>query len=201
MIQTEAKHVQTGNIDNLLNENGTDMGEIQTTSVGDGNVFNQIFEGGQQEFKKAPSQPKPSKVNAKKWENDEEEESDDEEIQKIANSSDQRSFANQSLTIPSEDLVYSRLTNSSLPGVQLALGNLRQTISYLKSQLGITSRHEDLKPIMKDIYMMSYSQIKFIPCIPANELKLRQTINGKVFPQNGVSLDFLQETLNVKMKN
>ena len=43
-----------------------------------------------------------------------------------------------------------------LPDVQIASGNFKFFI-YLWSQLGITSNYEALKPIIKDIYLSSYS--------------------------------------------
>lgn len=193
VIHTEAKQSQA-DIDNLLNQNDGENFEVNAPTSSDANVFNEMFTNSQTEQKKTKQQEK--KVVNSNWV-DEDEEDDDEIKQMLESKANQSKFTNQSLTIPNEDIITTKFSNSSLPGVQLALGNLKPAISYLKSQLGISKNYEQLKPIMKDIFMMNYAQIKFLPVVPPNEFILRQTINGVVYPQNGISLDFLQDMLNV----
>ena len=86
-----------------------------------------------------------------------------------------------------------------VPGVQVALGNFKLALNYLRSQLGIIENYESLRPIIKDIYLSSYSQLKIMPYLSPIEFNLRHQNSktlGKLLPQNGVTMLKLKNILN-----
>jgi len=87
--------------------------------------------------------------------------------------------------------------HSSNIGIQAALGNVEKVFNYLKSQLGVTKNLEQFKPIIKDLYMSNYSQVKVIPCVKPNDFIVRQTLNEKMYPLNGLNMNSLNNRLNV----
>ena len=44
----------------------------------------------------------------------------------------------------------------------------------------------------------NYSQLKIIPSVKPNDYKIRQTLNGKMYPLNGLNMNSLNNRLNVK---
>ena len=196
VTHTELKKGGQSNLDNILNQKEEESGDsnMGLSSMQSEGGFR--FEGKVEEPQVQVSKSEQKKKIESKW-NDEEEE-DDEEIQKILEEKSKNAQnVIQSLTISEEDNIYRNFVNSSIPGVQVALGNFKVTFNYLKSQLGINGSavHESLRPIVKNIYMSSYAQINFIPSLPVNDLQLRQTKNGNILPQNGVSLKSLSDML------
>jgi len=106
--------------------------------------------------------PKPKKEEKKikvanKWGDDDEEE---EEIEPM-NEGIKTNVID--MTIKEEEKYKIKFKNSDVPGVQAVLGNLSSLKILLQNQLGITSL-ATLKPILKDIYMSSYSQVRTSPC-------------------------------------
>jgi len=204
VTHTEIKRVVQSNLDNILNqaEDGVDssLSGIQTSEVASGFGFN-IGEGVKTEepiTTKSKVEDQKKKIESK-W-NDEEEEDEDEEIRKIIEEKSKNTNNSiESLIIKEDDQIYLKFERSSIPGVQLAIGNIKMAFNYLKSQLGIVSNLEQLKSVMKEIYMSSYSQIKLIPCLPVNEFLLRQTKNGVVMPQNGVTIQNMRNLFNVRI--
>lgn len=202
VTHTEIKRVVQSNLDNILNqEESTDSGlsGIQTSEATAGFGFN-INEGTKKEeviVAKNKVEEQKKKIESK-W-NDEEEE-DDEDIKRILEEKSKNAKNDiESLIIKQDDHLYSQFERSSIPGVQLAISNIQMSFNYLKSQLGIISNLEQLKPVMKEIYMSSYSQIKLIPCLPVNDFLLRNTKNGVEIPQNGVTIQNLRNLFNVNI--
>jgi hypothetical protein len=202
VTHTEIKRVVQSNLDNILNqEDNTDGGlsGIQTTEATAGFGFD-LGEGTKKEDivqNKNKVEEQKKKIESK-W-NDEDEE-EDEDIRRILEEKSKNAKNDiESLIIKEDDHVYSHFERSSIPGIQLAIGNIKMTFNYLKSQLGIVKNLEQLKPVMKEIYMSSYCQIKLIPCLPVNDFLLRQTKNGIVMPQNGVTIQNLKNLFNVRI--
>jgi coatomer protein complex subunit alpha (xenin) len=190
VTHTELKKGTQSNLDNILNQKED---ESNDTTISDGGFK---FEGKVEEVQPQVNKTEQKKKIESKW-NDEEED-DDEEIKKILEEKSKNAQnVIQSLTIGEDDSIYRNYVNSSIPGVQVALGNFKITFNYLKSQLGIMGQtiYESLRPVIKNIYMSSYAQINFIPCLPVNEMQLRQTKNGVIFPQNGITLKSLSDML------
>lgn len=190
VTHTELKKGTQSNLDNILNQKED---ESNDTTISDGGFK---FEGKVEEVQPQVNKTEQKKKIESKW-NDEEED-DDEEIKKILEEKSKNAQnVIQSLTIGEDDSIYRNYVNSSIPGVQVALGNFKITFNYLKSQLGIMGQtiYESLRPVIKNIYMSSYAQINFIPCLPVNEMQLRQTKNGVMFPQNGITLKSLSDML------
>jgi hypothetical protein len=155
--------------------------------------FNQIFDKSttspetKQEVKK--------KVDTSKWK-DEEDEEEDEEIKKMLEDRSNQPVNNIiSLTIKEDDYIYKQYNHSNVVGIQLLLGNIKLVFSYLKSQLGIVSSYDTLKPTMRELYMCSYSQVQVIPVIPPSEFLLRKTIGDRLIPQNGITIKMLEDML------
>ena len=162
---------------------------------GEGNIFGQLSQGDRKESpSKESNQPAPQKkINTDKWKDDEEDE-DDEEVQKMLEEASKKAkLAATTLTQKDDDLLYRTASKSMLPGVQVSLGNFKLALNYLRSQLGITSDYEALKPIIKDIYMSSYSQFKLVPYLSPVEFSIRNpnSANG-LLPQNGVTISKLK---------
>ena len=182
---------QQASIDNILSQkededNEDVFGQIATT--------NNDNEQNKEENKNEEEQKKISD----KWK-DEDDEEDDEEMQKILEEAKKKEIANNAnLSQKDEDLV-SRQNKSMLAGIQVALGNFKLALNYLRSQIGIRENYESLRPIIKDIYLSSYSQFKIMPYLPPIEFKLRQQNSktlGKLIPQNGVTMLRLKNMLN-----
>jgi hypothetical protein len=194
ITHNELKKNNQSNLDNILNQKEEEEQDIMSKNTDSGFNFEKTETGKTSTQTAIKSEQK--KVIQSKWNDDEEE--DDEEIQKIL---EEKTKNNknliQSLTIPDEDNIFQNFSNSSLPGMQVALGNFKMVFNYLKSQLGITTNLDSLKNIIKNVYMSSYSQLTFIPCVPVSEFNLRQNRNGSIIPQNGVSIKSLQEMLEV----
>ncbi len=198
----EVNQVQQSNIDNILNQKDeADNSEnINISSTGTSGFNFDRSETSSTTNTNATNKAEQKKKVQSKWD-DEEEDDDDEEIQKILEekSKNAKSLI-QSLTISEEDNIYRKFTNSSIPGVQVALGNFKMAFSYLKSQLGICGNYESLKPIMKEVYLSSYSHIQFIPSVPVNEFLLRSggssgTSTEPPSPLNGIDIKVLQNKL------
>jgi coatomer protein complex subunit alpha (xenin) len=102
-----------------------------------------------------------------------------------------------SLTIKEDDIIYKQYNHSTVVGIQLLLGNLKLVFSYLKSQLGIVSSYDILKPTMRELYMCPYSQAQVIPVIPPSEFLLRKTVGDRMIPQNGISIKLLEDMLHL----
>lgn len=146
------------------------------------------------EQKKGPAK----KVDSSKWNEDEEEEND-EEIQKILDTKKVEEEENdKNITAPQADYLSSLFNHSSNIGIQAALGNVAKVFSFLKAQLGVTKNLEQFKPIIKDLFMSNYAQIKLVPCIMPNDYIVRQTLNGKMYPLNGLNMNSLNNRLNVR---
>ncbi len=193
----EIKRNQQSNIDNILNQNENDgVDNINTQTTENKSVFNQFLTG--EKTEEPPKEIKKKNINTSKWADEEEE--DDEEIKRILEEKSKNAqFEIKSLTIADDDIIQKGFVHSSLPGIQVALGNFKMAINYLKSQLAICSNYESLRRVIKDVYMSSYSQVRFMPYIPPLEFNLRQTKSGKILPQNGVSLRLLENMLNVSL--
>lgn len=145
------------------------------------------------EQKKGPAK----KVTSSKWNEDEEEEND-EEIQKILETKKVEEEVNiKNITSPQADYLSTLYSHSSNIGIQAALGNIGKVFSFLKAQLGVTKNLEQFKPIIKDLYMSNYSQIKLVPCVVPNDYIVRQTLNNKMYPLNGLNMNSLNNRLNV----
>ena len=113
------------------------------------------------EQKKGPAK----KVDSSKWNEDEEEE-DDTEIQKILETKKIEEAENiKNITTLQADYLSHLYAHSSSIGVQAALGNIAKVFSFLKSQLGVTKNLEQFKPIIKDLYMSNYAQVKLVPLL------------------------------------
>ena len=103
------------------------------------------------------------------------------------------------LTQPDEDILKRKSFQSIIPGVQIALGNFTLAFNYLRSQLGITSTFNILKPIIKEIYMSSYTQLKLVPYLSPIEFSLRNSqlsSTSNLLPQTGINLQKLKFLLN-----
>ena len=110
-----------------------------------------------------------------------------------------KEIANNANLTQKDDDIISRQNKSLIPGIQVALGNFKLAFNYLRSQLGIRENYESLRPIIKDIYLSSYSQFKIMPYLPPIEFNLRQQNSkniGKLLPQNGVTMLKLKNMLN-----
>ncbi len=175
-------------IENILNQKEEESEEQ--------NIFNQISS---QNENLEEEKPEKKKINADKWK-DEDDEENDEEIQKmLEEAKKQEKIASVNLTQKDEDILQRQSSKSMLPGVQIALGNFKLAFNYLRSQLGITTNYEALKPIIKDIYLSSYSQIKFVPFLTPIEFQIRNPNSikiNKLLPQNGVTITKLKNLLN-----
>ena len=86
--------------------------------------------------------------------------------------------------------------NSVIPGVHLAMGNFQKCINLLKTQIKLANI-EGLKQLMKNIYLGSHAQFKFIPCLQNNYSLIRDSRSGKMLPNNCVRLNIIQAKLNV----
>jgi len=201
VTHTEIRRVVQSNLDNILNQTDetadSGLGGLQIdSSTGFGFTLGEGSKKEETAVSKDKVEEQKKKIESK-WD-DEEDEDDDEEIKRIIEEKSKSvKNMNEGLTIKQDDHIYSQFERSSVPGIQLAIGNIRMTLNYLMSQLGIGSNLEQLKPIMKEVYMSSYSQIKLIPCLPVNEFLLRQTKNRLVMPQNGVSIQNMKKLFNV----
>ena len=187
------KASQQASIDNILNQNPEEEGD----------VFSQIVSNTEEENEKNIEKEKNENKNeinkiSKKW-GDEDEEDDDEEIKKMLEDAKKKEIANNAnLTQKDEDII-SRQNKSMIPGIQVALGNFKLAFNYLRSQIGIRENYESLRHIVKDIYLSSYSQFKIMPFLSPIEFNLRQQNSktlGKILPQNGVTMLKLKNMLN-----
>ena len=183
------KASQQASIDNIINPDE----EMES------DVFSQIATNS--EIKDEEKKEKPETENKKissKWK-DEDEEEDDEEIKAMIEEAKKKEIANNANLTQKDDDIISRQNKSMIPGIQVALGNFKLAFNYLRSQLGIRENYEALKPIIKDIYLSSYSQFKITPLLPPIEFNLRQQNSknlGKLLPQNGVTMLKLKNMLN-----
>ena len=183
------KASQQASIDNIINPDE----EMES------DVFSQIATTS--EIKDEEKKEKPETENKKissKWK-DEDEEEDDEEIKAMIEEAKKKEIANNANLTQKDDDIISRQNKSMIPGIQVALGNFKLAFNYLRSQLGIRENYEALKPIIKDIYLSSYSQFKITPLLPPIEFNLRQQNSknlGKLLPQNGVTMLKLKNMLN-----
>jgi hypothetical protein len=196
VCNTEIKRLQQSNIDNILNQTENEP-EISLGQPETGAGFNQIFDG---KSSGAVTETKPDsrkKIDTSKWKDDEDEEEDEEIKKMLENRSAQPVNNILSLTIKEDDYIYKQCSHSTVVGIQLLLGNLKLVFSYLKSQLGIISTAETLKPTMKDLYMCSYSQVQVVPVIPPSEFILRKTVGDRIIPQNGITIKSLEDMLNL----
>ena len=183
---------QQASIDNILNQNEGEQDE---------DVFSQIVnaqdENDKNEEKKEEGKSEKNKIG-EKWEDNDEDE-DDEEIKKMLEEAKKKEIANNANLTQKDDDIISRQNKSLIPGIQVALGNFKLAFNYLRSQLGIRENYESLRPIIKDIYLSSYSQFKIMPYLPPIEFNLRQQNSkniGKLLPQNGVTMLKLKNMLN-----
>lgn len=174
----------------------------EETQDNDGSIFSQITQDiisdsnnpYQQQQQHAPSK----KINTDKWKDDDDEDNDAEIQQMLEQANQKAKLAASTLTQPDDDYVKRIAVNSTIPGVQIALGNFTLAFNYLRSQLGITSAFQTLKPIIKDIYMSSYTQFKLVPRLSPIEFTLRSSSSSAstLLPQTGITLSKLQLLLN-----
>jgi len=47
--------------------------------------------------------------------------------------------------------------------------------------------------------MSNYAQIKLVPCVQPNDYIVRQSLNGKMYPLNGLNMNSINNRLNVKI--
>ncbi len=192
----EVKKVnQQASIDNILNQNQNEEEE--------NDVFGQIVPSNDNEKETNKENDNKNEKEDKnkisdKWKDDEDEE-DDEEIQKMLEEAKKKEIANNANLTQRDDDIITRQSKSMLPGIQVALGNFKLALNYLRSQVGIRENYESLRPIIKDIYLSSYSQFKIMPYLAPIEFNLRQQNSktlGKLIPQNGVTMLKLKNMLN-----
>jgi coatomer protein complex subunit alpha (xenin) len=186
----EVKKVnQQASIDNILNQKEEE----------DNDVFGQIASStNEKENNEEIKEEKDKNKISDKWK-DEDEEEDDEEMQKMLEEAKKKEIANNANLTQKDDDLISRQNKSMVPGVQVALGNFKLALNYLRSQIGIRENYESLRPIIKDIYLSSYSQFKIMPYLSPLEFNLRQPNSktlGKLIPQNGVTMLKLKNLLN-----
>jgi coatomer protein complex subunit alpha (xenin) len=186
----EVKKVnQQASIDNILNQKEEE----------DNDVFGQIASStNEKENNEDNKEEKDKNKISDKWK-DEDEEEDDEEMQKMLEEAKKKEIANNANLTQKDDDLISRQNKSMVPGVQVALGNFKLALNYLRSQIGIRENYESLRPIIKDIYLSSYSQFKIMPYLSPIEFNLRQQNSkslGKLIPQNGVTMLKLKNLLN-----
>lgn len=189
VTHTELKRGTQSNLENILNQKEDESEEKDDS----GFKFEGVDEG-----KENPviSKAENKKKIESKWNDDEEE--DDDEIKKILEEKAKNSKnIIQSLTIAEDDQIYASFSNSTIPGVQIALGNVKVALNFLKTQLGITANLDNLKSVMKNIYLSSYAQVSAVPCLPPNMINLRKTKNGILVPQNGITIKNLQDMLEI----
>ena len=187
---------QQASIDNILNQKEEEDNDVfgQIASASNDNEKEDNETDNKNEKKEKEDKNKISD----KWKDDEDEE-DDEEIQKMLEEAKQKEIANNANLAQKDDDIITRQNKSMLPGVQVALGNFKLALNYLRSQIGIRENYESLRPIIKDIYLSSYSQFKIMPYLPPIEFNLRQQnskVLGKLIPQNGVTMLKLKNMLN-----
>ncbi len=103
----------------------------------------------------------------------------------------------KNITSPQADYLNTIYNHSSNIGIQAALGNISKVFSFLKAQLGVTKNLQQFKPIIKDLFMSNYAQIKLVPCVIPNDYIVRQNLNGKMYPLNGLNMNSLNNRLNV----
>ena len=182
------KQSQQASIDSILNQKEEEENDVFGQIVSDNNEKEAEIE--------EPKKEEKNKISDK-WKDEEEE--DDEEIQKMLEEAKKKEISNNAnLTQKDEDIVL-RQNKSMVPGVQIALGNFKLAFNYLRSQLGIIENYESLRPIIKDIYLSSYSQFKVMPYLSPIEFNLRHQNSknlGKLLPQNGVTMLKLKNMLN-----
>ena len=186
----EVKKVnQQASIDNILNQKEEE----------DNDVFGQIASStNEKENNEEIKEEKDKNKISDKWK-DEDEEEDDEEMHKMLEEAKKKEIANNANLTQKDDDLISRQNKSMVPGVQVALGNFKLALNYLRSQIGIRENYESLRPIIKDIYLSSYSQFKIMPYLSPLEFNLRQPNSktlGKLIPQNGVTMLKLKNLLN-----
>ena len=167
----------------------------EETQDAEENIFGQISQDKEGEKKEEKSEPK-KKINTDKWGDEEEE--DDEEMQKMLEEANKKAkLAATTLTQKDDDFLVRSASKSMLPGVQVSLGNFKLAFNYLRSQLGITTNYDSLKPIIKDIYMSSYTQFKLVPYLSPIEFNIRNpNTSSGLLPQNGVTIAKLKAMIN-----
>lgn len=169
---------------------------------GEGAIFNQldgnddaVSPNKSQETAKEKEHAQKKKLD--KWKDEDEDEDSEEIRQMLAEAQNNEKAKATSLTQKDSDLLHRKSSKSLLPGVQLALGNYKLALSYLNSQLGIKD-YSKLKPILKDISMSSYTQIKIMPYLTSIDFNLRnpksKSLNSLI-PQNGINIPRLQSLL------
>ena len=176
---------QQVSIDNILNKEEEESNDVFGQIVTNANDDNEKEDKNNENKEKE----KKNKISDK-WK-DEDEEEDDEEMQKMIEEAKKKEIANNANLTQKDEDVISRQNKSMLPGVQVALGNFKMALNYLRSQVGIRENYESLRPIIKDIYLSSYSQFKIMPYLSPIEFNLRQPNSkalGKLIPQNGVTM-------------
>ena len=205
----EQKKSQNNNIDTILNQNenvkdmNTNFMSIENNP--ENNNFDDPLLKPKIEDKEIEAEKK--KVVPKNWGKDEDEdEEEDEEYKRIMEESSKapnnNKITNHSLTIPDEDILKRKLTNSSIIGIQAGLGNFYMCFNYLKSQLGIQKASiEKLKPIIKELYMNSYSHLALVPSLRSQPFKLKSTVgeNNTILPNTGITLEKLENLLIVSL--
>ena len=177
---------QQVSIDNILNKEEEESNDVFGQIVTNANDDNEKEDKNNENKEKE----KKNKISDK-WKDEDEEEEDDEEMQKMIEEAKKKEIANNANLTQKDEDVISRQNKSMLPGVQVALGNFKMALNYLRSQVGIRENYESLRPIIKDIYLSSYSQFKIMPYLSPIEFNLRQPNSkalGKLIPQNGVTM-------------
>ena len=156
-------------MDNLLND------QEETDNTG---TFAEIAA-----IKEERPMEQPKKNIKSKWDEEEDEEDEaSEEVQQVVQTD---------LLVNNTDFLVSTKENSSLAGVQCAIGNFERAVNLLRSQVALSDA-SGLKQIMSNIYMGNYYQLHLSPCLPAAGLILRNGLKPNMTIHNLVNSNQLE---------
>lgn len=181
----------------ILNEiEKNDEAVTQTLGTTGVNIMENVMTSSdQKDVPKEQPKKEVKKTAGKNWKNDDEEE-EEPEPPVVVEPEKKKNIDIQVLTSPDEDYLKQVNENSLVPGIHLALGNFQKAINLLKSQIRLAN-FEQLKPIMRNVYLANKAQFKFIPCLQNNIFHIRDSRSGKMVPSGAVTLTAINAKLNV----
>ncbi len=179
----------------LLNEMEKENETISQNIGGNINLMENDVTNNQKELKE-DNKKEVKKNIGKNWKDEEEEEEEPEP--KVVEPAQKKEIDIQVLTTPDDDYIKKVNENSLVPGVHLSLGNFQKAINLLKSQIKLASI-DQLKPLMKHVYLSNQAQFKFIPCLQNNSSFIRDSKSGKMLPSSCITIPCIQTKLNVKL--
>lgn len=180
--------------DNFISNESNNNESVSTSNEFDKINTNQIqnndFIDGNSKTNNIENNKKTAPKKLSKWDDEE----DEEIVEEVVEEKKQVNIID--LTIKHEDFIIKSYKNSDSIGIQAALGNIEKVKKLLKTQLAIYEI-SSLKPILKDIYLSSHTQIKLSPCSKSQELILRNVGKDNIVkPHSIVNLNFINEQMN-----